>query len=118
MVKDGGTDMCAIYIALSDADAPYTVNTSEGNFVDYANDPHIIAYGEIPVKECVSTGDNWKEFTIDLEYRDLKRIPKYIIVVASASKYGDYFTGSTGSVMYIDDFELVYDGLPVVKGQQ
>ena len=118
LVKDGGTDMCAIYIALSDADAPYTVNTSEGNFVDYANDPHIIAYGEIPVKECVSTGDNWKEFTIDLEYRDLKRIPKYIIVVASASKYGDYFTGSTGSVMYIDDFKLVYDGLPVVKGQQ
>ena len=118
LVKDGGTDMCAIYIALSDADAPYTVNTSEGNFVDYANDSHIIAYGEIPVTDCISTGDNWKEFTINLEYRDLTRKPKYIIVVASASKYGDYFTGSTGSVMYIDDFELVYDGLPVVKGQQ
>ena len=118
LVKDGGTDMCAIYIALSDADAPYTVNTSEGNFVDYANDSHIIAYGEIPVTDCISTGDNWKEFTINLEYRDLTRKPKYIIVVASASKYGDYFTGSTGSVMYIDDFELVYDGQPVVKGQQ
>lgn len=115
LVKDGGTDMCAIYIALSDADAPYTVNTSEGNFVDYANDPHIIAYGEIPVADCVSTGDNWKEFTINLEYSDLTRTPTYIIVVASASKYGDYFTGSTGSVMYIDDFELVYDGLPAVK---
>ena len=118
LVQDGGTDMCAIYIALSDADAPYTVNTRDGNFVDYANDPHIIAYGEIPVSDCVSTGDNWKEFTINLEYRDLTRKPKYIIVVASASKYGDYFTGSTGSVMYIDDFELVYDGQPVVKGQQ
>lgn len=111
LVKDGGTDMCAIYIALSDANAPYTVNTSEGNFVDYANDPHIIAYGEIPVSECVTT-NGWKEFTINLTYRDLTRKPKYIIVVASASKYGDYFTGSTGSLMYLDDFSLVYDGEP------
>lgn len=111
LVQDGGTDMCAIYIALSDADEPYTVNTSEGNFVDYANDPNIIAYGELPITDCVTTSD-WKEFTINLTYRDLTRKPKYIIVVASASKYGDYFTGSTSSVMYIDDFSLVYDGEP------
>ena len=111
LVQDGGTDMCAIYIALSDADEPYTVNTSEGNFVDYANDPNIIAYGELPITDCVTTSD-WKEFTINLTYRDLTRKPKYIIVVASASKYGDYFTGSTGSLMYIDDFSLVYDGEP------
>ena len=112
LVTKGGTDMCAIYIALSDADAPYTVNTSEGNFVDYANDPNIIAYGELPIEECVTISD-WKEFTINLKYRDLTRKPKYIIVVASASKYGDYFTGSSNSLMYLDDFELVYDGVPV-----
>lgn len=111
LVQDGGTDMCAIYIALSDADEPYTVNTSEGNFVDYANDPNIIAYGELPITDCVTTSD-WKEFTINLTYRDLTRKPKYIIVVVSASKYGDYFTGSTGSLMYLDDFSLVYDGEP------
>lgn len=111
LVQDGGTDMCAIYIALSDADEPYTVNTSEGNFIDYANDPNIIAYGELPITDCVTTSD-WKEFTINLTYRDLTRKPKYIIVVASASKYGDYFTGSTGSLMYLDDFSLVYDGEP------
>lgn len=111
LVQDGGTDMCAIYIALSDADEPYTVNTSEGNFVDYANDPNIIAYGELPITDCVTTSD-WKEFTINLTYRDLTRKPKYIIVVASASKYGDYFTGSTGSLMYLDDFSLVYDDEP------
>lgn len=113
LVKNGGTDMCAIYIALSDANAPYTVNTSEGNFIDFANDPHIIAYGELPTTDCVTTPENkWEEFTIDLVYRDLNRKPKYIIVVASASKYGDYFTGSTGSLMYLDDFSLLYDGEP------
>ena len=111
LVKKDGPDMCAIYIALSDANAPYTVNTSEGNFINFANDKNIIAYGELPIEECVTT-NGWKEFTIDLEYRDLNRKPKYIIVVASASKYGDYFTGSTGSLMYLDDFSLLYDGEP------
>lgn len=114
LVKDGGTDMNSIYIALSDADAPYTVNTSEAKFVDFDNDPNIIAYGELPVSECVTTS-GWKEFTIDLVYRDMTRKPKYIILVCSASKYGDYFTGSTGSVMYIDDFELIYGDEPKVK---
>lgn len=114
LVKDGGTDMNSIYIALSDADAPYTVNTSEAKFVDFDNDPNIIAYGELPVSECITTS-GWKEFTIDLVYRDMTRKPKYIILVCSASKYGDYFTGSTGSVMYIDDFELIYGDEPKVK---
>lgn len=111
LVQKNGTDMCAIYIALSDANDPYTVNTSEGNFVDFANDPNIIAYGELPIDECVTTSD-WKEFKIDLVYRDLTRKPKYIIVVASASKYGDYFTGSSNSLMYLDDFSLSYEGEP------
>ena len=111
LVKNGGTDMNSIYIALSDADEPYTVNTSTNTFVDFDNDPNIIAYGELPASECKTT-DGWKEFTIDLVYRDLTRKPKYIILVCSASKYGDYFTGSSSSVMYIDDFELVYDGEP------
>lgn len=113
LVKNGGTDMCSIYIALSDADTPYTVNTREGTFVNFQTDPNIIAYGELPTTDCVTTSD-WKEFTIDLKYRDLTRKPKYIIVVASASKYGDYFTGSTGSLMYVDDFELIYDGEPTL----
>lgn len=116
LVKKGGTDMCSIYIALSDADAPYTVNTREGTFVNFQADPNIIAYGELPTKDCVTTS-GWKEFTIDLKYRDLTRQPKYIIVVASASKYGDYFTGSSKSVMYLDDFELVYDGEPAIWEQ-
>lgn len=111
LVKDGGTDMNSIYIALSDANEPYTVNTKEATFVDFDNDPNIIAYGELPVSECVTT-DGWKEFTIDLVYRDLTRKPKYIILVCSASKYGDYFTGSSGSLMYLDDFSLVYGDNP------
>lgn len=126
-----GGDLCSVYIALADnvgldgggqnyafeidntlgADEPD--NFKYKNAIDYTeNNPHIIAYGSITDEEAKGTG-NWQEFTIDLKYRDLTRVPKYIIVVASASKFGDYFTGSESSVMYIDDFELVYDGEPV-----
>ena len=133
LTKSGG-DQCAIYIALADnvgldgggqnyafqidntlsADEPD--NFKYKNTIDFSDkNPNIVAYGTISEDEAKGTNGQWKEFTIDLEYRDLTRVPKYIIVVASASKYGDFFTGSTSSVMYIDDFKLVYGGEPKVK---
>ena len=35
--------------------------------------------------------------------------PFYILIMASSSRYGDYFTGSTSSVMYVDEFSLDYN---------
>jgi hypothetical protein len=43
-----------------------------------------------------------------LKYRS-SRTPKYIVIVGAASRYGDYFTGGKGSVLKLDEFELVYD---------
>ncbi len=111
-VTEGDIDQNAIYVALSDKGSRYDINTKEQTFIDFNNDPNIIAYGELPAEDCVSTNGQWKEFRINLKYRSLERKPTHIIIVASASKYGDYFTGSTSSVMYIDDFELIYDGEP------
>lgn len=110
----GDTDQNAIYIALSDKGSQYEINNGEKKFVDFENDPNIIAYGELPQEECVET-DGWKEVNIPLVYRALDRKPTHIIIVFSASKYGDYFVGSDKSVMYIDDFELVYGDSPVVE---
>lgn len=131
-LTNSGGDQCGLYIALTDneglecdgnkyafeidnllsADEPG--NFKYKNSIDFTeNNPNIVAYGTISEEEAKGTGE-WQEFTIDLKYRDLTRQPKYIIVVASASKYGDYFTGSTSSVMYVDDFELIYDGEPVL----
>lgn len=50
---------------------------------------------------------NKKDLVLDYRYTD--RTPKYILVVASASKYGDYFTGGVGSKLLIDNFELIYE---------
>ncbi len=69
-------------------------------------DEAIIAYGQKTFTESTG-GSGMIEFTIDLDYRSTRK-PTSIIIVASASKYGDYFAGSTNSTMWIDDFELIY----------
>lgn len=112
-VNKGDPDLCSIYIALSKK--TYTIdNTDTSTFIDFAEDNNIIAYGELPVTECVNTNGQWKEFNIPLKYKNLTEKPSYIIIVCSSSKYGDYFTGGEGSTMYLDDFELIYDGEPTI----
>lgn len=98
-------DMCSIYIALCDWTGPFRVNTQKSNFVDLT-DESILAYGELDLESCSKTVSEYTKFEIDIKYRDTSRKPTYILIVASASKYGDYFTGSTSSKMYLDELEL------------
>ena len=87
-------------------DASLTVNNGDlSTFPNWQTDSRVIAYGAITQK---TTQDGWVEFTIPLDYHNTTLQPKYIIIVASASKYGDYFHGSGNSILYLDDFELVY----------
>ena len=67
----------------------------------------IIARGTI--ESDADTGGEYVEFECPLVYNDNTRIPKYAVVIACASLYGDYFTGGVGSVLYVDEFEFVYD---------
>ena len=114
-IVEGTTlDECSIYIALTTR--TYQVNnTDTSTFVDWNNDPGVVAYGELPASECVATNGQWKEFTVPLVYHNLETRPSHIIIVISSSKYGDYFTGSTKSVMYVDDMELIYGDTPQTK---
>ena len=102
-------DSCSIYILLADWTAPFAVNTGEDHFVNI-NDKSIIAYGELPKAKLSpeQAMTEYEKFTIDLLYRDLTRKPTYILIVCSSSKYGDYFTGSTSSVLLLDEFDLIY----------
>lgn len=112
-VEIGNTDINSIFIALTKEIYPID-NTNPTSGLFDKNDERVIAYGELPASECGTTKGQWKEFNIPLEYKSLTVKPKYIIIVCSASKYGDYFTGSSKSVMYLDDFELIYEGEPEV----
>lgn len=112
IIKDETMDQCAIFIALSTKSFQFN-NKKEEEYIDYANDPAIIAYGELP-SGAATSGDNYTEFTIPLIYKSLTEKPTHIIIVCSASKYGDYMTGGVGSTMHVDDLELLY-GVPSTK---
>lgn len=103
----GQPDMFQIYIALSDKSEPYEIrnNPKKRQLFD-PNDANIIAYGEYTSSESVTS---YKELEILLEYRATNRTPKYIIIVASSSKYGDYYIGGVGSKLWLDEMELVYE---------
>ena len=58
---------------------------------------------------CGQSNTSYKQVEIPLEYRATNRTPKYIVIVAAASKYGDYFIGGEGSTLWIDEMELVYE---------
>ena len=77
------------------------------------NSNNVIAYGKIESGATTSTKEGlvngYEPFTIKLKYRDTTRKPSMIVIVAAASKYGDYFTGGKGSVLYLDEFSFVYD---------
>ncbi len=124
IVKNETTDIGMIYMALGTwTPEEYGVSSSETEMLGTENTPiiidtrdkgtffnplgsDVIAYGEKVITESI---DEWQEFIIPLDYRSTDEIPTHIVIVCSASKYGDYFTGSTQSLMLVDDFELLYE---------
>lgn len=103
----GEPDICHIYIALSDKSEPYEIRNNPSNRQLFnKDDANIIAYGEFSSNQSTSS---YKQIEIPLEYRYTNRTPKYIIIVASSSKYGDYYIGGVGSKLWLDEIELVYE---------
>jgi hypothetical protein len=109
-------DSCCVYIALlGDKDEedfngvtyPFIIRTktSELHLFD-PNDENVIAYGQYTQGE---SNEEWATRTISLNYRYKYRTPKYIVVVCSSSKYGDYFIGGDTSLLKIDNLKLLYD---------
>lgn len=91
---------------LGTADIPHIVDTRDPNTFFKKEGADVVAYGEKIINETVG---EWQEFTIPLDYRSTQLIPTHIIIVGSASRYGDYFTGSSSSILQLDDLELVYE---------
>ena len=113
VTKDVTPDLWSAYVVMTDEPCAFDNTDIAGTAWNYETDSRVVAYGAVPDSKCINT-DTWTEFTIDLDYHDLVRKPKYIMVVFSSSKYGDYFTGCDSSVLLLDDLELVY-GEPTIK---
>jgi hypothetical protein len=103
----GQPDCMSIYMALGDWDEPVEIRTNPKNRKVFdVNDPHIIAYN---IFETTEPASEYTPFELELEYRSTSRVPTYLIIIASGSKLGDYFTGSTQSTLYVDEFTLEWD---------
>ena len=71
------------------------------------NASNVVAYADYPITSGTS-GSAMVQIEIPLEYYKSTH-PTHIAVVCSASRYGDYFQGGEGSLLYVDDFELIYE---------
>ena len=71
----------------------------------------VLAYGEQTWTSSFGPDGALQQIDIPIVYNDRAKSnkPLYLVIVVSASKYGDYFSGAAGSVMYLDDFELIYE---------
>lgn len=118
-----GQDEGIIYVAVGDwtgadynKDWPIVIRTANPD-TDLFNPNEgcytgngIIAYGEkVFSGEVKGSNNGLIEFIIPLQYRSTERIPTSIILVASASRYGDYYVGAKNSTMWLDDLELIYE---------
>ncbi|MDE6196736.1 MAG: PCMD domain-containing protein [Muribaculaceae bacterium] len=104
---NGKPDTAIVWMALIDSPSPIEIRTNPANRNLFdENASYVVAYGKVQWAKDV---EQYQQFKVDLDYRSTSRVPRYIIVCASASKYGDYFTGGVGSTLWIADFELEYD---------
>lgn len=103
----GQPDTCHIYVALTDWTSPYEIRTNPNNRQLFNKDAdYIIGYGEL---QYSGTMNSYQTFEIEIKYKSTSRVPSYLQITAAASKYGDFFTGGNGAVLYVDEFSFDYD---------
>ena len=106
-----GTDKATIMLIITDWDTPYAVNTADQStffsMSDLATMDGVIGYASLEKRE---SNEEWTEYTLDITYREdmLNVKPKKLVLSFTPSGFGDYFTGSTESWMYVDDIVFNY----------
>ncbi len=120
-IKDGNAGFCPdgfangndhgqIYVALTVG--PVEIRTNPANRKLFnPDDEQVLAYGQVTWTEAFGPDGALQLVDIPFTYNERAKTkrPTHLVIVASASKYGDYFSGSSSSVMYLDDFELIYE---------
>lgn len=111
-LKSGAKDQGIVYIALvTDA---VEIQTASNKLKLLKKDgklsSEVLAYGEYVFTGEFNENGGMKKVTIPFKYdkRALAEKSARIVIVCSASLYGDFFCGGEGSLMYVDDFSLEY----------
>ena len=129
-IQSGQSDISTVYLCLctmGDEKSSHVTRTKDVNSFfnprdrkvayssDFANSNTNDGMGDViahAIWECDNSQQHpgWTLIEVPVTYYPEHEgtKPTHLLLIASASKYGDYFTGSTQSVMYLDDLELVY----------
>ena len=113
-VMGGQPDLAKVFFCLADWSEPHCVNSKdEATFFDPRTASGILGLGyfdsDSNPEMVVESTDRWHTMTLPIEYSNPEVVPSQLLLTFTCSGYGDYFTGSSDSWMYIDDIELLYD---------
>lgn len=99
----GKTDNGQIEVALYDW--PHVLHrvTNESRFAPEA-DPHLVGRGVLTVTQAT---DGYVHFELPIQYVR-NATPTYVGISLLSSALGEFFTGSTNSVLYIDELQFNY----------
>ena len=102
----GTTDNAKIEISLREGDSLQVVDSTDDKFQNEhgASYPGTVGYGVMYFKQDTK---GYIRFEIPIEYLS-GNTPTNIVITATSSCHAQQFTGSTGSVMYLDEFKLNY----------
>lgn len=101
--KKGTTDHGSIDIYLTVWKEPFLIDNTKGINLN-SKAPEVIGYGTLDLSKATN---GYVEFDIPVVYTS-DATPTYIGIMAASSRWGDVYTGSTGSVLYLDELELRY----------
>lgn len=110
----GQPDVAKVFLCLTDWKEPHCVNSAdEKTFFDPRTAAGVFGLGyfdsDSTPELVVEDTDEWHTMTIPVEYSNPEIVPSVLLLTFTCSGYGDYFTGSSESWMYVDDIELLYD---------
>ena len=110
----GQPDVAKVFFCLTDWAEPHCVNSAdEKTFFDPRTAPGVFGLGyfdsDSNPEMVVEDTDEWHTMTLPIEYSNPEIVPTQLLLTFTCSGYGDYFTGSDSSWMYVDDIELLYD---------
>ena len=113
-VTGGQPDLAKVFFCLTDWTEPHCVySADETTFFDPRSAAGVYGLGYFDSDNnpelVVEQTDKWHTITLPIEYSDPEVTPTYLVMTFTCSGYGDYFTGSSESWMYVDDIELLYD---------
>ena len=113
-IVGGQPDLAKVFLCLTDWKESHCVySADETTFFDPRTAAGVNGLGYFDSDNnpemVVEHTNEWHTMTLPIEYVNPEIVPSCLVLTFTCSGYGDYFTGSDASWMFVDDIELLYD---------